>query len=79
MVSDRKARLLAADGTYSLPRAVRNGHGFSVQEHLMRLASEAPRTGAISAPLDQTAGEGQGATASDVDESSTNAASNATV
>jgi len=30
--------MLSTDGTYSRPRAVRNGHGFSVQEHLMRIA-----------------------------------------
>lgn len=38
LADTRKARLLGHDGTYSRPRAVRNGHGFSVQEHLMRLA-----------------------------------------
>ena len=79
LADTRKARLLGSDGTYSLPRAARNGHGFSVQEHLMRLTSEAPRSGAISAALDQTAGEGQAGAAADADESSTNAASNATV
>jgi polyphosphate kinase len=36
----RKARILDSDGTYSRPRAVRNGHGFSVQEHLMRQAGD---------------------------------------
>jgi polyphosphate kinase len=35
----RKARILGADGTYSYPRAGRNGHGFSAQEHLMHLAA----------------------------------------
>jgi polyphosphate kinase len=35
----RKARILASDGTYSYPRAARNGHGFSAQDHLMRLAA----------------------------------------
>lgn len=34
----RKARILSSDGTYSYPRAGRNGHGFSAQDHLMRLA-----------------------------------------
>jgi polyphosphate kinase len=38
LADTRKARILNSDGTYSRPRAVRNGHGFSVQEHLMRLA-----------------------------------------
>lgn len=75
----RKARLLGPNGIYSLPRAAGNGHGFSVQKHLMRLASEGPRTMAISAPLDHTATEGQAGTVSDADESSANAASNVTV
>jgi hypothetical protein len=35
----RKARILEADGAYSRPRAVRNGHSFSAQEHFMRLAA----------------------------------------
>jgi polyphosphate kinase len=35
----RKARILSSDGTYSYPRAARNGHGFSAQDHLMRLAA----------------------------------------
>ena len=39
LADTRKARLLGSDGTYSRPRLVRNGHGFSVQEHLMRVAS----------------------------------------
>lgn len=75
----RKARLLGPNGTYSLPRTARNGHGFSVQEHLMRLASEVPRSGALSATIDHAAIDAQGAAASDADESSINAASNATV
>jgi len=39
LADTRKARILASDGTYSRPRAVRNGHGFSAQEHFMRLAN----------------------------------------
>jgi polyphosphate kinase len=35
----RKARILGSSGTYSYPRAARNGHGFSAQDHLMRLAA----------------------------------------
>ena len=35
----RKARILSSGGTYSYPRAARNGHGFSAQDHLMRLAA----------------------------------------
>jgi len=38
LADTRKARILGPEGSYSRPRAVRNGHGFSVQEHLMRLA-----------------------------------------
>jgi polyphosphate kinase len=47
LADTRKARILNSDGTYSRPRAARNGHGFSVQEHLMRVASgtvDSPRT-----------------------------------
>jgi polyphosphate kinase len=54
LADTRKARILGSDGTYSRPRAVRNGHGFSAQEHLMRLAgghSDSPRTSALLAPL----------------------------
>jgi polyphosphate kinase len=39
LADTRKARILGPDGRYSRPRAVRNGHGFSAQEHLMRLAA----------------------------------------
>ena len=50
LADTRKARLLGPDGTYSRPRAVRNGHGFSAQEHLMRLAADGggtPRAAAM--------------------------------
>jgi len=53
LADTRKARFLTADGTYSRPQAVRNGHGFSVQEHLMRIAScngVLPRTPAAAPP-----------------------------
>jgi polyphosphate kinase len=39
LADTRKARILGPDGTYARPRSVRNGHGFSVQEHLMRVAA----------------------------------------
>jgi len=39
LADTRKARILGAAGTYSRPRAARNGHGFSAQEQLMRLAA----------------------------------------
>lgn len=35
---NRKARLLEPAGCYVRPRSVRNGHGFSAQEHLMNLS-----------------------------------------
>ncbi|MGC2527176.1 MAG: polyphosphate kinase 1 [Candidatus Acidiferrum sp.] len=40
LADTRKARILGPDGAYSRPRAVRNGHGFSAQDHFMRLAGE---------------------------------------
>jgi polyphosphate kinase len=77
LADTRKARFLGANGHYSIPRAVRNGHGFSVQEHLMRQASEGPRNAAISGPLEQ--GDGKTATGSEAEEPSSQATSNATV
>jgi polyphosphate kinase len=53
LADTRKARILGPDGTYSRPRAVRNGHGFSVQEHLMQLAAgvgDAQRTAVLRGP-----------------------------
>ena len=53
LADTRKARILGPDGTYSRPRAVRNGHGFSVQEHLMRLAAgvgDAHQTAVLRGP-----------------------------
>ena len=41
LADTRNARILASDGSYSRPRAARNGRGFSVQEHLMRIAEGA--------------------------------------
>jgi polyphosphate kinase len=38
LADTRKARILGSDGRYSRPRSVRNGHGFSAQEHFMRRA-----------------------------------------
>jgi len=54
LADTRKAHLLGPDGRYSRRRSVGNGHGFSAQEHLMRLAggrSDAPRTSALATPL----------------------------
>jgi polyphosphate kinase len=45
LADTRKARILGPDGSYSRPRAIRNGHGFSAQDHLMQLA----RTGQVPA------------------------------
>ncbi|HKW35965.1 MAG TPA: polyphosphate kinase 1 [Candidatus Acidoferrum sp.] len=56
----RKARLLGPNGTYALPHAVRNGRGFSVQEHFMQLASSSA-TGdgtAVFAQFDESGVEG---------------------
>jgi polyphosphate kinase len=41
LADTRKARILGANGCYSHPKAGRNGHGFSVQEHLLRVAETA--------------------------------------
>jgi polyphosphate kinase len=66
LADTRKARLLGPDATYSRPRAVRNGHGFSAQEHLMRLAGagDTPRnaflrgSAVVYTSKDVTAGAG---------------------
>jgi polyphosphate kinase len=53
LADTRKARILGSDGSYARPRAVRKGHGFSVQEHLMRLAAgavESQRNAAVHGP-----------------------------
>ncbi len=53
LADTRKARILGPEGTYRRPRAVRNGHGFCAQEHLMRLsksAGDAQRNAALSVP-----------------------------
>lgn len=39
LADTRKARILGPEGTYARPRALRNGHGFSTQDHFMRLAA----------------------------------------
>jgi polyphosphate kinase len=41
LADTRKACILGPDGRYSRPKAVRNGHGFSAQEHFMELAAAA--------------------------------------
>jgi hypothetical protein len=83
LADTRKARILGSDGSYSRPRAVRNGHAFSVQEHLMHLAegtadtsrSRVLRTpGVVYNPTDVTAAPNIPA-----DESDTQDTSNAAV
>jgi polyphosphate kinase len=83
LADTRKARILGSDGTYSRPRSVRNGHGFSVQEHLMRLAEghrDSPRTSALAMPLVVYTADGVKADpASPSDESDTQDSVNAAV
>jgi hypothetical protein len=50
-----------------------------VQEHLMRLANEGPRSVAMLGPLDNASGEEKGGAAAESDESGSQGTSNATV
>ena len=50
LADTRKARILGSDGKYSTPRSARNGHGFSVQEHLMHLSGQSGDTASGMAP-----------------------------
>jgi polyphosphate kinase len=83
LADTRKARILDSDGRYSRPRAVRNGHGFSAQEHLMRVAagdSDSPRTPALRMPLlVYTASDVKADPVSPSDESDTQESANAAV
>jgi polyphosphate kinase len=84
LADTRKARILGGDGKYSRPKAVRNGHGFSVQEHLMRVASghnDSPRMPSLVAPLSAyIVSEAQAdRVASPSDESETQESANAAV
>ncbi len=83
LADTRKARILGSDGKYSRPRSVRNGHGFSVQEHLMKVAagiSDSPRTPALSTPLVVYTADGVEADpVSPPDESDTQESTNAAV
>jgi len=83
LADTRKARILGADGTYSRPRSVRNRHGFSVQEHLMNVAtgiSDSPRTHGLSTPLVVYTADGVEADpVSPPDESDTQESTNAAV
>jgi polyphosphate kinase len=51
LADTRKARLLDAQGRYLRPKAVRNGHGFSAQEHFMQLAAADGNSLRISSSL----------------------------
>jgi polyphosphate kinase len=83
LADTRKARILGSDGVYSRPRAVRNGHGFSVQEHLMRLAGfagDSPRTSPLREPaVVYNQHEVTAAPADSADEDTTQDSSNAAV
>ncbi|HMD37770.1 MAG TPA: polyphosphate kinase 1 [Candidatus Acidoferrum sp.] len=83
LADTRKARILGSDGCYSRPRAVRNGHGFSVQEHLMSLAegvSDTSRTSVLRNPrVVYTPSEVNAAPILPADESETQDSSNAAV
>jgi polyphosphate kinase len=79
----RKARILRPDGGYSRPREVRQGHGFSAQEHLIRLAEgrgDSPRTSVPGiAPVVYTPKEATAAPADPEAETSAQDSLNATV
>ena len=84
LADTRKARILSSDGTYSRPRSVRNAHGFSVQEHLMRVAStfngDSPRIPTPTSPLlAYTVKDVQPHTPDPSDESATQESMNAAV
>jgi polyphosphate kinase len=79
LTDTRKARVLGSNGCYSLPKAARNGHGFSVQDYMMRQANEGPRSVAISVPLDQGMADAKGGEAAESEDRGAPATSNATV
>ncbi len=83
LADTRKACILGPNGTCSRPRAVRNGHGFSVQEHLMRLAEgtgDVLRTSILRSPsVVYTPGEATAAPADPEAESAAQDSSNAAV
>jgi polyphosphate kinase len=79
LTDTRKARLLGSNGCYSLLKAARNGHGFCVQEYLMRSANEGPRNVAISVPLEQGTADAKGGEGAEPDESGAQATSSASV
>jgi polyphosphate kinase len=83
LADTRKARILGAEGTYSRPRAARNGHGFSAQEQLMRMAArggDVPGSSALLGTADGAGSkEGPGDPANHEAESTTQDSSNAAV
>jgi polyphosphate kinase len=50
LADTRKARILDWHGCYSRPKAIRNGHGFSAQEHFMELAAADGNSLRIASP-----------------------------
>jgi polyphosphate kinase len=82
LADTRKARLLGPDGTYSRPRSVRNGHGFSVQEHLMHVSSgtrNSPRASSAVPQVVYTVDVKPGPVVSPPDESDAQDTANAAV
>lgn len=80
LADNRKARLLLPNGTYTVPRAIRNGHGFSVQEHFLRLAAEREPLGMgiPQAPMEDSSTEAKSAT-QELDEPVNHDTSNAAI
>ncbi|MBV8514973.1 MAG: polyphosphate kinase 1, partial [Acidobacteria bacterium] len=83
LADTRKARILNSDGTYSRPKSVRNGHGFSAQEHFMQEAAgvvDSPRTRTAAKPqVVYTASEVKPGPSNPPDESDTQENINAAV
>jgi len=80
LADTRKARLLQPNGTYAVPRAARNGHGFSVQEHLIRLAAAGEPRGTASVHLPTEDSESEAKTATqEVEEPVNHDTSNAAI
>jgi polyphosphate kinase len=50
LADTRKARILDPRGCYSRPKAIRNGHGFSAQDHFMELAAADGNSLRIASP-----------------------------
>jgi polyphosphate kinase len=57
LLDTRKARVLTAGGEYGRHRASRNSHGFSAQEHLLRLAQTGEQDAVATAPRARSHGK----------------------